>query len=137
MGRMLAIDYGTKRVGLAVTDPQGIIATALCTLQVHEVIHFLKDYIPREAVCGIVVGEPKQMDNTPSEIASAVNNFVTQLKRIFPEIPVHRMDERFTSLMAADAMLQAGYKKKTRQKKELVDQLSAVLILQSWMAQKS
>jgi putative Holliday junction resolvase len=133
----MAIDYGTKRVGLAVTDPSGIIATALCTLGVHEVLPFLKDYVAREAVERIVVGEPKQLNNTPSEIAPAVNKFVAQLNKHFPELPVDRVDERFTSSMAAKSMLEAGYKKKDRRKKELVDQVSAVIILQSWMAQKS
>lgn len=136
MGRVLAIDYGTKRVGIAVTDPSCIIATALCTLAVHEVLTFLKEYVFREGVECIVVGEPRQLDNSPSEIAPAVNKFVEQLKKHFPDLSVFRVDERFTSSMAAKSMIEAGYKKKDRRRKELVDQVSAVIILQSWMEQK-
>lgn len=133
MGRALAFDYGTKRVGMAVTDPSGIIATGLKTLMVHEVFPFLKAYVPAESVETFVVGEPKQADNTPSESAQAVDRFVSQLKKEYPEIPVHRMDERFTSVIAKRTMLDSGLKKKDRRDKAMVDEISAVLILQSWM----
>jgi putative Holliday junction resolvase len=137
MARIVAIDYGTKRVGLAVTDPSRIIATALDTVMVHEVMSYLKSYSEREGIERFVVGEPKNTNNTPSEVAPAVERFVQHLHKLFPHIPVDRIDERFTSKMAAQAMIDSGLKKKDRMRKELVDQTSAVIILQSWMAQKS
>lgn len=137
MGRILAIDYGTKRVGLAVTDPNNIIATALDTVHAKDVLDYLKKYTARESVSCFVVGEPRQMNNMPSEITPAIDQFIRTLKKNFPEIPVERMDERFTSKMAADAILQSGLKKKDRQNKAITDQVSAVLILQSFMATKN
>ncbi|MFM8431422.1 MAG: Holliday junction resolvase RuvX [Bacteroidota bacterium] len=133
MGRVLAFDYGTKRVGMAVTDPLGLIATGLCTLQVHEVFPFLKKYVVSENVDTFVVGEPKQADNTPSDTAGAVEKFVARLKKEYPLISVNRIDERFTSVIAKRTMLDSGLKKKDRTDKALVDEISAVLILQSWM----
>lgn len=134
MSRIVAIDFGTKRIGLAVTDPSRIIATALATVPVHEIIPYLKAYSDTEGIERFVVGEPKNTDNTPSSITPQVEKFVAQLRRTFPAIPVDRIDERFTSKMATRALLDSGLKKKDRQRKELVDQTSAVIILQSWMA---
>lgn len=136
MGRILAIDYGRKRTGLAVSDELQLIATALQTVPSHQVIDFLKAYSSREKLDCFVVGEPKQMNNEPSESVVYVDSFIRQLKKAFPEIPVERVDERFTSKMASQAILQAGLKKKDRQNKALVDSVSAVIILQSWFEMK-
>ena len=136
MGRIMAIDYGTKRVGVAVTDPNKIIATGLDTIHSKDIINYLKKYFEKEAVECIVVGEPKQMNGTDSQIAPQVNQFVKQLEKNFPSIPVKRIDERFTSKMATHAILMSGAKKKERQNKELVDMTSAVIILQSYMESK-
>jgi putative Holliday junction resolvase len=130
----MAIDYGTKRVGLAVTDPSRIIATPLDTVLVHELMPYLKSYHEREAIERFVVGEPRKMDNSPSEITPQIERFILHLQKSFPGIPIDRVDERFTSRMAQQAILDSGLKKQDRRKKELVDQTSAVLILQSWMA---
>ena len=137
MPRILAIDYGTKRTGLAVTDPGNIIATGLATVKTAEVIDFLKEYLGRESVSCFVVGEPRMMNNQPSPVAQAVEKFVGILKKNFPLIPVEREDERFTSLMAQRSLLEGGLKKSDRQNKEYVDLASAVLILQSWMERKA
>jgi putative Holliday junction resolvase len=133
MARLMAIDYGSKRVGIAVTDPMQIIATGLTTVHSKDLIDFLKTYISKEEVECIVVGEPKQMNNEPSESARFIEPFVVHLKRTFPAIKVARMDERFTSKMAFQTMIDSGLKKKARQNKELVDEISATIILQSYM----
>jgi putative Holliday junction resolvase len=133
MARLMAIDYGSKRVGIAVTDPLQIIATGLTTVHSKDLIDFLKTYISKEDVECIVVGEPKQMNNAPSESARFIDPFVIHLKRTFPAIKVERMDERFTSKMAFQTMIDSGLKKKARQNKELVDEISATIILQSYM----
>jgi putative Holliday junction resolvase len=133
MARLMAIDYGSKRVGIAVTDPMQIIATGLTTVHSKDLIDFLKTYISKEEVECIVVGEPKQMNNEPSESARFIEPFVVHLKRTFPAIKVERMDERFTSKMAFQTMIDSGLKKKARQNKELVDEISATIILQSYM----
>ncbi len=133
MGRIVAIDYGQKRTGLAVTDELKIIATGLTTVRSMDVLEFLKDYISKNEVECFVVGEPKQMNNTPSESAIFIEPFVKKLSAAFPGIPVKRMDERFTSLMATRAIRDAGLKKKDRQDKALVDTVSATIILQSYM----
>jgi putative holliday junction resolvase len=133
MGRIMAIDYGQKRVGLAVTDELQLIANSLTTVRAADIIPFLKDYLLKEKVDCIVVGEPKQMNNTPSESLRFVEPFVRLLKKTFPTVPIERMDERFTSKMAFQAMIDGGLKKKDRQNKELVDSISATLILQSYM----
>ena len=133
MGRIIAIDYGTKRVGLAVTDPEQIIATPLQTVHSMDVMAFLRDYTARENVECFVVGEPRKLDNTASSVTPQVEAFVRELKRTFPGIPVERIDERFTSQMASQTLIMAGVKKMDRRKKELVDQVSAVIILQSYM----
>lgn len=135
MARIMAIDYGSKRVGIAVTDPQQIIATGLTTVHSNEVMEFLKQYMQKEDVSCIVVGEPKQMNNEPSDSARFIEPFVMHLKRMFPSVKVERMDERFTSKIAFQTMIDSGLKKKARQNKELVDEISATIILQSYLAQ--
>ncbi|GAA4103231.1 Holliday junction resolvase RuvX [Mucilaginibacter panaciglaebae] len=134
--RIMAFDYGTKRIGVAVTDPLQIIATGLDTVHPLQIIDFLKRYMQTEQVERFVVGEPKQMDNTPSQSAMHVKGFVNLLKKTFPAIPVEMMDERFTSKMASATIAQSGMGKKARQNKELVDNISAVILLQSWMDRK-
>jgi putative Holliday junction resolvase len=133
MGRILAIDYGRKRTGLAVTDELRIIATPLDTVSSGKTIDFLKRYAASNTVDCFVVGESKDLRNNPSESARFIEPFVKTLKREFPAIPVERIDERFTSVIASRAIRESGLKKKERQDKGLVDQVSAVLILQSYM----
>jgi putative Holliday junction resolvase len=133
MGRILAIDYGQKRTGLAVTDELKMIANPLTTIHSKDVMPFLKDYIAKENVECIVVGEPKQMNNTASESTKFVEPFVKLLMKTFPKIPVKRIDERFTSKMAFQTMIDAGLGKKDRRNKELVDTISATIILQSYL----
>lgn len=129
----MAIDYGRKRVGLAVTDELKMIATGLETVRAHDIFDYLKQYIRQETVECFVVGEPKQMNNTASESVRFIDPFVKKLKKEFPLIPVERYDERFTSKMASQSLIQAGAKKKDRQNKGLIDKISAVLILQSYL----
>ena len=133
MGRIMAIDYGRKRVGIAVTDPLQMIANALTTVHSKDILTFLEDYVRREGVERFVIGEPRQMNNQPSEAVKYIDPFIKQLKKKFPEIPVDRVDERFTSRMAFQTMLDAGLKKKARQNKELVDAISATIMLQNYM----
>ena len=137
MARIMAIDYGTKRVGIAVTDPMQIIANGLTTVHFKDVITFLKDYFTKEEVSIIVVGEPKTMKNKPSESAESVEIFIKQLKKNFPAMPIARMDERFTSKMAFQTMIDAGLGMKARRNKELIDTISATIILQSYLEQQS
>lgn len=137
MGRILAIDYGTKRTGLAVTDPMQIIASGLTTIETRELIQYLKTYVATEEVEKFVVGEPKQMDNTASESEVHIQKFLEKLVKEIPNIPVVRVDERFTSKMAFQTMIDSGLKKKQRQNKALVDEISATLILQSYLASNS
>ena len=137
MGRILAIDYGQKRAGLAVTDELKIIATPLATVPSNSVIIFLKEYASLNPVECFVVGEARQMNNSASGSAIYIEPFVNKLKKEFKDIPVERMDERFTSKIATQAIRDAGMKKKDRQNKSLVDTVSAVLILQSFMETKS
>ncbi len=129
----MAIDYGLRRVGLAVTDPNRIIATALDTVPPEKVIEYLKKYLVNEKIEFFVVGEPRQMDNSPSSITPQIEAFIKILRSNFPDIPVKRIDERFTSVIATQSMLMDGLKKSDRRKKELVDKRSAVIILQSYM----
>lgn len=133
MGRWIALDIGSKRTGIAVTDPLRIIATALDTVPTKELVPFLKNYFLTEQVDVVVVGEPKQMDNTPSESASMINKEIDKLKKAFVGINIQRIDERFTSKMASQVIAQSGKSKKERQKKELIDTVSATIILQSYM----
>ncbi|MBO4654599.1 MAG: Holliday junction resolvase RuvX [Bacteroidales bacterium] len=136
MGRIIAIDYGQKKVGFAVTDELCICANGLETVHVSKAFDFLKDYISKENVDLIVVGDPRKMDNSQSDSARFIEPFVNRLKKEFPNIPVARMDERFTSKMAFQTMIDAGLKKKARQNKELVDKISATIILQSYLMAK-
>jgi putative holliday junction resolvase len=133
MGRLLAIDYGKKRTGIAVTDPLRIIATPLDTVVTADLLTFLKGYLQREPVDAFVVGMPKTLKNEDSEIAPLVRLFVEELKKTFPDKPVHLADERFTSSMAMRAMIDGGMKKKDRQVKGNVDKISATIILQSFL----
>lgn len=133
MARILAIDYGLKRTGLAVTDPLQLIASGLTTVPTTQLLEFLKNYIQNEPVELIVVGEPKQMDNTPSESEQFILTFLEKLKTALPNIPVKRVDERFTSKMAFKTMIDSGLKKSKRQNKALIDEISATLILQSFL----
>ena len=137
MGRWMAFDYGTKRTGIAVTDPLNIIATGLATIESEALLEFIKKYISTEQVSIFVVGEPKQMDNTPSMSAQSITQFVAQLNKVFPAIPVKRIDERFTSKMASQVIAQSGKSKKEREKKEHIDLVSATIILQSYMESNS
>ena len=133
MGRILAIDYGRKRTGIAVTDPLRIIATPLDTIATHELLRFLKDYIPKESVDEIVIGMPKTLKNEDSEIVPLIRKFIDVLRKTFPDKPIHLADERFTSGMAQRALIEGGMKKKDRQVKGNVDKVSAAIILQSFM----
>lgn len=135
MGRILAIDYGRKRVGLAVSDTEQIIAGGLATIHSKDVMDFLKDYCNREEVECIVVGEPFDMQHRASDASRYIDPFVKQLRKQFPDIPVRRLDERFTSRMAMQTMIDAGLRKKARQNKALVDTISATIILQYFMEQ--
>lgn len=136
MGRIVAIDYGRKRTGVAVTDTLQIIANGLTTVPSGELVKFLSDYVSKEPVDLFIVGQPKQMNNEPSENMKYVEAFVSHLKRTIPHIPVEYYDERFTSVMAHQAMLDGGLKKKRRQEKALVDEISAVIILQAYLESK-
>jgi putative Holliday junction resolvase len=133
MGRILAIDYGRKRTGIAVTDENRIIATPLCTVRTMDVFQYLHEYIMKEKVDTIVVGEPRQMNNELSESVLFVEPFYRKLKKVFKDIVIEKYDERFTSLIASRTISESGLSKKKRQNKELIDQVSAVLILQSYM----
>jgi putative Holliday junction resolvase len=135
--RILAFDYGTKRIGIAVTDPLQIIATGLDTIHPKDIIDYLKKYLISEQVELFVVGEPKQMDGSPSQSAPQIKGFITLLKKHFPEIPVERIDERFTSKMASAVVAQSGLKKSDRQNKERLDTISATIILQTYLEKKS
>lgn len=131
--RILAIDYGKKRTGLAVTDPLQLIAGGLATVSTSELFDFLRSYMEREKVERIVIGEPRQPNGEPSENLARVRQFVNQWRKAVPDVPVEFYDERFTSVLAHRAMLDAGLKKKARQDKALVDEISATIILQNYM----
>lgn len=133
VGRILSIDYGRKRTGLAVTDPQQIIAGGLATVSTSELFDWLKAYISCEPVESIVIGEPRQPNGEPSENLGRVREFVNRWRKAVPEIPIDYFDERFTSVLAHRAMLDGGLKKKTRQNKALVDEISATIILEDYM----
>jgi len=137
MSRILAIDFGTKRVGIAVTDPLQLIANPLQTVHSKDILPFLEDYLQREVVETIVVGEPKAMDGSKSGPVEALENFLRALKRTFPKVAIEQVDERFTSKLAMFAMLQAGATKKQRADKETIDKLSAVIILQTYMDRRN
>jgi len=136
MGRILAIDYGGKRTGIAVSDPLKIIATGLKTVQTCDIFKFLLEYCKNEEVEMFVIGESKNLDNSKSQIANEIEQFAIKLKTIFPRIPINWIDERFTSKIAKQSMIMSGMKKSKRRKKEIVDEISATLILQSYMNTK-
>ena len=137
MARILAIDYGKKRVGVAVTDPLQIICTGLPTVANKDIFSFLKQYCEKENVEAFVIGESKNLDNTKSQVAEEIEQFAVKLQEMFPNKKLHWMDERFTSKMAVQSMVLSGMKKKKRQQKELVDEISATLILQSFLQLKN
>jgi putative Holliday junction resolvase len=137
MGRIMAIDYGQKRVGIAVTDELQIFATALETVAAHEIFTFLKKYFSQNKVDIVVIGEPKQMNNTKSDAARFIDPFVTKIKKEFPEMPIERYDERFTSKMAFQTMIDSGIGREKRKNKALVDSISATLILQTYLESKT
>lgn len=133
MGRILAIDFGKKRTGIAVTDEMQIIASGLTTVDTKELISFLKEYTSKEKVDLFLVGKPKQMDNTDSESEELIVPFLKKLENQFSKIPMQRVDERFTSKMAFQTMIDSGLKKNQRKNKALVDEISATIILQSYL----
>lgn len=133
MGRILAIDYGLKRTGLAVTDPLQIIATGLATVESPRLIAFLKDYFKKEVVELIVVGEPKNLDDSDTHATQLARDIMARLRKEFPSIPLQPVDERYTSKMASQAMIEMGLKKKQRRNKALVDEIAATIMLQEWV----
>ncbi len=133
MGRIIAIDYGTKRVGLAVTDSLQLIASPLTTVEEKKVLDFLKSYFAREVVETIVVGKPSRMDGNDTHASLPIEKFVNLLRKTFPNLKIEQVDERFTSKMAQRTLLEMGLKKKDRQKKENTDQVSAAIILQTYL----
>ena len=137
MPRILAIDYGAKRIGLAVTDPLKLIASPHETIHSKDLVPYLKSYLEKEVVEAFVVGMPKNLDNTDTNATQMAKGCVTILRKNFPQIPVHLQDERFTSRMAMSAMLEGGVKKKDRQIKAYIDKLSAAIILQSFLERSS
>ncbi len=136
MGRIIAVDYGTKRVGIAVTDPMRIIASPLDTVHSTELVSFLEKYIASEEVDVLVIGLPKRLDNTDSDITQLIREFTVYMSRKFPQLKIENVDERFTSKIAFNAMIDGGMKKKKRQEKGTIDKLSATVILQSYMEQQ-
>ena len=136
MSRILALDYGEKRIGVAVTDEMQIIASGLATVPTSDIFEFLKEYVKQEKVALFLVGEPKQMNNTASESEKYIKPFLSKLAKMFSDIPIKRVDERFTSKMAFQTMIDSGLKKKQRQNKALIDEISATIILQSYLYNK-
>ena len=136
MPRILAIDYGIKRTGIAVTDELQIIASGLTTIPSEIIIPFLKDYFSKENVSTVLIGEPKQMNGLPSESTPIIEKFVTTFSTEFPEMKVVRVDERFTSKMAFQTMIDSGLSKKQRQNKGLVDEIAATILLQDFLIRK-
>jgi putative holliday junction resolvase len=134
MGRILSIDYGKKRTGLAVTDPFRIIATGLTTVETPKLMAFLKDYIVKEGVEEVIIGMPTNMDDSDTHATPLVRRFIVQFKKAFPSVPIFEVDERFTSKMAFQAMLDMGLKKKQRQNKALVDEIAATIMLQEYIS---
>ncbi|NOR26908.1 MAG: Holliday junction resolvase RuvX [Lutibacter sp.] len=135
MARILAFDYGEKRTGIAVTDELQIIASGLTTVNTKKIFSFLTEYLKTERVELFIVGEPKQLNNTESESEQFIRPFILKLSQTFPKIPIKRVDERFTSKMAFQSMIDSGLKKKQRQNKALVDEISATIILQTYLNQ--
>ena len=137
MGRILSIDYGKKRTGLAVSDPLQLIAGGLATVATHELFDYLRQYVAREPVERIVIGEPRQPNGQPSENLERVRQFVNRWRKQMPDIPIDYYDERYTSVLAHQAMLAGGLRKKARQDKALVDEISATIILEDYMRSRS
>ena len=136
MPRILAIDYGLKRTGIAVTDEMQIIASGLTTISSETVVAFLTDYFSKEKVEKVLIGEPKQMNGEPSESTPIIEAFVQKFKTTFPDMKMERVDERFTSKMAFQTMIDSGLKKKQRQNKALIDEISATIMLQDYLSRK-
>lgn len=136
MGRILAIDYGKKRTGIAVTDTLQIIANGLTTVESHKIFDFLADYLTKEKVDKIIIGLPKKMNNELSENMKNIEPFMNRLRKLYPDMPVEYVDERFTSVLAQKAIIECGVKKKDRQNKALIDEVSATIILQSYLESK-
>ncbi|ELM3650143.1 Holliday junction resolvase RuvX [Flavobacterium psychrophilum] len=136
MPRILAIDYGQKRTGIAITDEMQIIASGLTTIASETSIAFLRDYFTKEKVEKVLIGEPKQMNGEPSQSTNIIEKFVTKFKNNFPDMAIERVDERFTSKMAFQTMIDSGLKKKQRQNKALVDEISATIMLQDYLTRK-
>ncbi len=137
MARILSIDYGKKRTGIAVTDPLQIIANGLATVSTSELLSYLKDYLSREQVERIIIGRPMQTNGQPSENLQRVEQFVNRWKKEMPDVPVEYVDERFTSVLAHQAMIDGGLRKKARQDKALVDKISATIILEDYLRSKN
>ena len=137
MARILSIDYGKKRTGLAVTDPLQIIPNGLATVATSTLIDFLKDYLSRESVERVVIGEPRQMNGEASENFARVQQFVARFKKLFPTVPIEFYDERFTSVLAHRAIIDSGIGKKARRNKALVDEISATIILQDYLQMRN
>ena len=135
MGKIIAIDYGTKRCGIAETDPLQIIASGLTTVSTREINQFVSDYLNNEKVDALVIGLPIQLNNELSEVENHIRGFIKVIQKQFPTLKIERVDERFTSKMAFDAMIQGGLKKQKRRDKALVDKVSATIILQTYLAQ--
>jgi len=135
MPRILSIDYGGKRTGLAVTDPLKIIATGLCTVETPKLMAFLKDYFTKEQVEQVIIGMPTNWDDSATHATPLVKKFIEQFKKQFPLIPIKEVDERYTSKMAVQAMIEMGLKKKQRQNKALVDEIAATIMLQEYLRQ--
>lgn len=136
MGRLLAIDYGVKRTGLAITDEMQIIASGLTTVDTYDLIAYLKDYISLESVDAFIIGLPKQLDNSVSESEKYIQSFISKLEKEIPSVPIVRVDERFTSKMAFQTMIDSGLKKQQRRNKALIDEISATIILQSYLSSR-
>jgi putative Holliday junction resolvase len=136
MSRIMSIDYGCKRTGIAVSDPAQIIANGLTTVETHKLIDFIIHYTANEPVEKIIVGQPRQMNNEESKSMEAIRPFVNSLKKKLPNIPIQMVDERFTSVLAHRTMIDGGLRKKARQNKALVDEISATIILQSYLESK-
>lgn len=136
MGRIVALDYGKVRTGIAVTDELQLIASGLTTVDTKQLLNFLRKYVSEEKVERFVIGEPKQMNNLPSESEEFIKPFLRTLEGVFPKIPVERQDERFTSKMAFQTMIDSGLNKKQRRDKALVDEISATIILQAYLNRK-
>ncbi|TDS56888.1 Holliday junction resolvase RuvX [Myroides indicus] len=136
MARLLSIDFGKKRTGIAVTDEFQIIASGLTTVETHNLMPFLKDYFAKEKVETVIVGDPKRLNNEPSEVVPLIEQFLEKFRKEFPDIIVKKVDERFTSKIAFQSMIDSGLKKKQRQNKALIDEIAATIILQDYLNQK-